>query len=188
MLSRASELFRPVSVDPWPEAGIEVELSADADERQALCRRLGLLGLDALRARGRLERSPDGKELHLRATLEAEAVQPCVVSLEPVRSHLLEPIERRWRLPGQGPLKAAAGEAEVLVDPEAVEVEPLEGRVIDLGEVVAEELALALDPYPRLEDAYERLPELGPDISVGEDEVTEGPFAVLQQLEEKRRR
>jgi hypothetical protein len=54
--------------------------------------------------------------------------------------------------------------------------------------VVAEELALALDPYPRLDDAYARLPELGPDVSLGEGEVTDGPFAVLEQLEVKRRR
>lgn len=184
MLSGAGELVRPVIVDPWPEGGIEVELVADAAERQALRRRLDLLGLEALRARGRFERSQDRQELHLVGELEAEVVQTCVVSLDPVRSHLAEPIERRWLLPGAG----TAPETDELVDPEAVDVEPLEEAVIDFGAVVAEELALALDPYPRLDDAYARLPELGPDVSLGEGEVTDGPFAVLEQLEVKRRR
>lgn len=184
MLSGAGELVRRVVVDPLPEGGIEVELAADAAERQALGRRLDLLGLEELRASGRVQRSQDGRELHLAGALEALVVQTCVVSLDPVRSRVAEPIERRWLLPGAGP----APESDELVDPEAVDVEPLEGAVIDFGAVVAEELALALDPYPRLEDAYARLPELGPDVSLGEGEITDGRFAVLEQLEVKRRR
>lgn len=36
-----------------------------------------------------------------------------------------------------------------MVDVERDEPEPLEGTILDLGEIVAEELALSLDPYPR---------------------------------------
>jgi uncharacterized metal-binding protein YceD (DUF177 family) len=182
MLSETGELVRRVVVDPLPEGGLEVELAADAAERQALRRRLDLLELEALRAHGHIQRH--GKELRLIGELEAVVAQTCVVSLDPVRSRLTEPFERRWLLPGAGP----APETDELVDPEAVDVEPLEGAVIDFGAVVAEELALALDPYPRLEDAYARLPELGPDVSLGEGEITDGRFTVLEQLEVKRRR
>ena len=63
------------------------------------------------------------------------------------------------------------------------------GRTIDLGEAMAEELALALDPYPRAADADDLvLRDLGPNISVGAEPPAESPFAALRQLAEKRAR
>ena len=32
------------------------------------------------------------------------------------------------------------------------DAEPLVGEIIDLGEIIAEEFSLSLDPYPRRED------------------------------------
>ena len=43
-------------------------------------------------------------------------------------------------------------EGEVEIDPEAEVPEPLADDQLDLGEVLAEELSLALDPYPRSPD------------------------------------
>jgi hypothetical protein len=56
---------------------------------------------------------------------------------------------------------------------------PLEGR-IDLGELAAETLALALDPYPRWEGA-DAVAEQG----MLADEFDAGPFAGLKALKDR---
>lgn len=178
-MAPTSEFDRHVVIEPWPEGGLEIALEATAAERRLLARRFDLIELPSLTASGSLERTADGRELGFRGELRAEVVQSCVVSLDPVASRIQEPIERRYR-------RLAPGEAlmgpELLVDPEAAEVEPLRATSIDLGEVVAEELGLALDLYPRARGAYERLPALGPDVSLGDAERPASPFAVLEDL------
>lgn len=180
--------MREVVIEPWPEGGLAVELRAAAEERARLARRLGLLRLDELAARGRLERDPGSGEIRLRGELEAALEQECVVSLEPVPARIRQPLERRWlRVEGQRP---PVQEPElVTLDQDAdkgEEVELVHGRTIDLGAAVAEELALALDPYPRAADADALLAgELAPYIGGG-TEPDDAPFAVLRQLQEKR--
>jgi hypothetical protein len=63
-----------------------------------------------------------------------------------------------------------------MVEPEEEEPpEPVGPRGIDLGEAVAQQLALALDPYPRAPGAA--LPE---DLRA--ETGAESPFAVLERL------
>lgn len=74
---------------------------------------------------------------------------------------------------------------EVVIDADADDPpEPLDSGGIDLGELAVQELAVALDPYPRHPDA-------GPAVSVGEASPVPGigrpagrphPFAVLGTL------
>jgi hypothetical protein len=183
-----NEFARPVVIEPWPEGGIALELSPDPAELRALARRFDLLELAELSASGRLERrGPD--EIWFTGRLEAEAAQACVVSLEPVPVRLQQPIERGWRRVA-GPIEpgtAATPPTLWLVDQD--EIEPLTGRTIDLGEVMAEELALALDPYPRRADAEALVSErLGPNISFGAAEPPEPSLAALAQLKDRRAR
>lgn len=184
-MAPGSEFSRSVTVEPWPDGGLEVDLQANAAERRALAARLELLELRSLRGRGRLERLGDGAEIGFRGRLEAEVVQPCTVTLEPVASTVVAPVERRYRPSAVG---APGPDPAELVDPDEVEVEPLAGPAIDLGEVLAEELALSLDPYPRVEDPYALLPDLGPDVTIGQEQPAASPFAVLRELHQKRAR
>jgi uncharacterized metal-binding protein YceD (DUF177 family) len=188
-LAPRNEFARPVVIEPWSEGGIAVELSADPSERRALARRFDLLELTSLRASGRLERRAPGGEIWFEGRLEAEVVQACVVSLEPVPATVREPIARGWRRLGTplAPGAAAAPPDLWLVDDD--EIEPVTGRAIDLGEAVAEELALALDPYPRAAGAEALVSErLGPNISFGAAEPPETPLAALTQLKDRRAR
>ena len=184
-----NEFSRKLVVDPWPEAGIDVDVSADPAERQALARRFDLLEVRSLRAHGRIERLEQPAELVFRGWLAADLVQTCVLSLEPVPATIRQAIERRYR-PG-----SAAADRERLQpkgaihlddeDAEDDEVEPVNGREIDLGEAIAEEFGLALDPYPRALGAAAIEPEaLGPHVSLGQAEP-EKPFAALRQLREE---
>jgi hypothetical protein len=184
-VSSTNELSRVVTIEPWPEGGIAFEVQAGPPELAALARRFELLELTALRGTGSLDRSPDGREIWLRGWLEAEGVQECVVSLEPVPTSIREPIERRYR-----PVVEQALPAEdAWIDPDEEEVEPAAGSRIDLGEVLAEHLGLCLDPYPRAAGADDLVLEhLGPDVHLGPPERPESPFAALRQLQEKRAR
>jgi uncharacterized metal-binding protein YceD (DUF177 family) len=185
-LPPTNEFSRKLVVDPWPEAGIDVDVDADPAERQALARRFDLLEVRSLRAHGRIERLEQPAELVFRGWLAADVVQTCVLSLEPVPATIRQAIERRYR-PG-----SAAADRERLqpkgaidLDDEDEEVEPVNGREIDLGEAIAEEFGLALDPYPRALGAAAIEPEaLGPHVSLGQAEP-EKPFAALRQLREE---
>jgi uncharacterized metal-binding protein YceD (DUF177 family) len=184
-----NEFSRRVVIEPWPEGGIAVELCAEPDERRALARRFGLLALHALTARGRVERVAGSRELRFEGWLEATLEQECVVSLEPVPASLREPVERRY-LPGQAQAAPAGPAVLVADDDDEDEVELVSGRTIDVGEAIAEELALALDPYPRAPAAEELIAaDLGDGVSFGAvAEPAEQPFAVLHRLEDKHAR
>jgi hypothetical protein len=54
--------------------------------------------------------------------------------------------------------------------------EPIEGDSIDIGEAVAQQLSLALDPYPRIGDSDDPLGD--PE----DQDEPEGPFAALRGL------
>jgi uncharacterized metal-binding protein YceD (DUF177 family) len=183
-----NEFSRRLVIDPWPDAGIEVDVSADAAERAALACRFDLVEVSSLRGRGRLERREDPIELVLRGWLEADVVQSCIVSLEPVPAKVRQPVERRYR--PEGARTAGQGRFQPVgaLDLDDDEAEPVAGREIDLGEAFAEELGLALDPYPRAADAAAiEATALGPYVRLGPAEARK-PLAALRQLQEKRAR
>jgi uncharacterized metal-binding protein YceD (DUF177 family) len=187
-VSPTSEFSRIVTVEPWPQGGMAFEVEADPAELAALARRFDLLELTMLRGTGRLDRSPDGRDIWLRGRLEADGVQECVVSLEAVPATVRERLERRYRPVDAIPERAAQDE-DAWIDPDEEEIEPLVGGRIDLGETMAEELGLCLDPYPRAPGAEALVVEhLGPDVRLGPPEPAESPFAALRQLQEKRAR
>ena len=115
-------------------------VAADAAERAALARRFSLLSLDRLEAEVRLERL-EGGVVRLTASFAAEAVQECVVTLEPVPARIAEDFTVLYG--------AAEAGRDIVLDSEAEPVEPLEGGRIDIGEAVAQQLSLSLDPFPR---------------------------------------
>jgi uncharacterized metal-binding protein YceD (DUF177 family) len=164
-------IARPVVVDPWPSGGIELSFEATPEECRALAERFDLVGVGRLAGQAQLERC--GKdEIRLRGRLQAEVVQCCVISLEDVRSTVAEAFECRFTRPGADVVDDLAWDQDV---------EPLEGPELDVGEIFAQQLALALDPYPRAADAYALVSrELGPNIAPGEDEP-EGALAVAMR-------
>jgi uncharacterized metal-binding protein YceD (DUF177 family) len=184
-----NEFSRRLAIDPWPDDAIAVDVRADPAERQALAERYGLLAVRSLWGRGLLERGSEPGELVLRGWLEADVVQACVISLEPVPVRLRQRVERRYRAVAAG----AAGRShlqphgmEVLMDEE--EVEPVIEGAIDLGEAFAEELGLALDPYPRVAGAALDADALTSHVSVGSEHGAGRPFAALRLLQEKHAR
>jgi uncharacterized metal-binding protein YceD (DUF177 family) len=162
------EFSRVVGVNTLPRGGRTIAIEADEAERAGLARRFDLLALDALQAR--LTLTPGrGDTVVVTGTLTAAVVQRCVVTLDPVPAAVEDEVEAVFAH------AAGRDEAEVEVDPLAAEVEPLADGRIDLGELTAQHLLLALDPYPRSPDA----PEPAAELPEGETK-TRRPFAVLK--------
>lgn len=172
------EFSHKVTVNPWPEDGFAVKLTATAAEREALKTRFDLADLQSLSASVGIEKKV--MELVLAGTIEAVVAQHCVVTLEPVTSSLEVPFERHYRPRHVLEKMAAAGEA-VGADDDDLDVDVLDGDEIDLGEAIAEELYLALDPYPRSGDADRALKELETRTGADEVETPTNPFEKLRK-------
>ncbi len=166
-MTAASEFSRPVEVSRLPEGGMEMVIAATPAECAALARRFSLLALDRLEAALRLEWVA-GRVLRLEATLSADVVQACVVTLEPVGSA----IEDRFVLL-YGP---AAETGNVMLREDEEVLEPIVDGRIDLGEAVAQQLSLAIDPFPRAP---------GATAQADPGEGITSPFAALANWREK---
>lgn len=153
-----------------PAAGSAYELEPTAAERTALAARFDLLSLEAFRAVLHLAPVRGGAVLRLTGRIEARVVQRCVVTLEPVPSDIDVPVDIVLR-----PADTLTGEIDHEED-----IEPYWDDCIDIGEIAAEELALALDPYPRSAAA-------GPRGEAGlvDSERPAGPFDDLARLRGK---
>jgi uncharacterized metal-binding protein YceD (DUF177 family) len=167
----AAEFSRPIDVAGLGDRAQSHAIAANPAERAALVRRFGLHALSRLEAQLSLRRRGE-RNVELSGDFAAELEQVCVVSLEPVPAE----IRRSFRQIYSADLPAESlGEVVVDADEEEDAPEPL-GSTIDLGEAVAQQLAVALDPYPRRPDA--QLPEIGAPAAAAED----GAFAALAKL------
>ena len=175
----APEFSHGVAVESLTDGETVIDIEADADERAALARRFGLLALDSLTAKVGLT-SVDGGLVRVHGTLAAKVTQACVVTLEPVMTRVEGSFERLY---GAGAPEEAGGP---ITDADAEESpEPFTHGAVDVGEAVAEQLALELDPFPRAPGAAFDGFSNG-SKSVGDDDTGDaGPFAVLARLKEK---
>ncbi len=177
-----AELSRVVVVaEVVTEGGRTMAVSADERERAALAERFGLAGIARLDAKVRLRPTPLG-DLDVRLALTAAVTQTSVVTLEPVDEAVEETFLLRFSRDADPEDDDDVGGAD---DP-LVEAWP--GAELDVGELVAQHLSLALDPYPR--GPGETLPEdvLGSDEAAGEEPENgekPNPFAVLREVRDK---
>ncbi|MGH6832500.1 MAG: YceD family protein, partial [Methyloceanibacter sp.] len=113
--------------------------------------------------------------------LRANVTQTCVVSLDPVEASLDVPVEVEfWPAALIEELERSAeeeGNLGLLDWPEAV----VDGR-IDLGPVIYETLATALEPYPKREGVSF---DWSQDPSEEAPSAKSGPFAALAALKRR---
>ncbi len=153
------------------ETGRQVTLSADAHMREAVAAIAGLRELPRLEANFDVVRSGSAG-LHVTGTVSATVGQTCVVTLEPVESDINEAVDLVFK-PGTD----GSAAAEVSLDADGPETEPLLDGVVDLGAVATEFLILGIDPYPRKPGAVFQAPST--------KEPFAGPFAGLAALQRK---
>lgn len=146
-------------------AGVTCDLEPEEAIRDRIARTLDLIELTAFSARLTVKPSHEGWTLSGRVT--AHVVQRCGLTLEPLpadidESFSIDLVQADPRSP-----------VEVDIDPEADGPDVVENGTIDLGVYAVEQLALALDPFPRKPGAVFEQPE---------QPAEESPFAVLKQF------
>ncbi|MBP2310760.1 YceD family protein [Azospirillum soli] len=180
----APEFSRIVRADAVHRADVVETIEATEAERKALAERFELEAIDRLVATVRLRSVRGGQMVRVAGELEADVVQTCVVTLDPVPAHVTESFGALFAPESMIPKE----EDEIEIDPNISEEdipEPMTNGRVDIGELTAQHLSLALDPYPHAEGV-----EFAGYGDAGEDEDDGGvvepekpnPFAALERL------
>ena len=160
-----TELHRPLEVARVATLGSHEKISADAKECQSLAARFQVPKIHAVTA-ALQAKSWRGGGMKISGQAFIDLDQVSVVSLETFRSQTTIPVERYF-------LNIPAGEN----NESEQDIDPIVNGIIDLGEVVAESIALELDPYPRMPgEAFQSVIEDDP----AHDEKPPNPFNVLK--------
>jgi uncharacterized metal-binding protein YceD (DUF177 family) len=158
------ELDCLIPLDRIGAHGLDVVVEASTTERAALAARMGIPAVRSLVCRFRVTRNGADRFTAI-GHLSAHVVQTCVISLDEFSAE----VDEHFRLSF-----VPAGEEADDIDPEdPVDEIGYRGSVLDLGEAAAEQLGLALDPYPRRPGAT--LPEHGAEPAPAH------PFDVLRR-------
>lgn len=169
-MSETPEFSRPVPIDTIG-AGVALhKVEADTDECAALAARFQLEAMADLSAEAEIRR--DGPVIYVKGRAKARVTQSCVVTGNPVSSRVEAEFDLRFL-----PESAPPVEEEIELSADECETMPYNGSTIDIGEATAQTIALALDPFPRSENAEQALRDAG---VISEEEA--GPFGALAGL------
>lgn len=163
---------RPLRVAEIPSGGRSVRITANVQECAAVAALLHLPAVASLEAQ--LEMSPFGKDgAAVSGTIRARVTQTCVATSEDFETDIEAPVSIRYSTDGIDP-NAEVDLEEMLASLDAEDPPDLlvDGR-IDLGAIITEFLALALDPYPR---------KPGTEFAAPAEETGSSAFAALSAL------
>lgn len=143
-------------------------------ERRRLAGRFGITAINTMRAD--LKMTLDGNKIEAKGHLAADIIQMCAISGEDFPVRISEPIALRFvpQVQDYNPDE----EIEISAD-DCDEIE-YEGASFDLGEAIAQSLALAIDPFAEGPNANKARVEhkLGGDVA-------SGAFAALSAFKTK---
>lgn len=147
-----------------------VVLEPDEAQRRRLAGRFSITAIDAMKAE--LQLAFDGITVEAKGRLTARIVQACAISGEDFPVIIDEPIDLRFVRP-----TTFQPNEEIEITADVCDEIEYEGTAFDLGEAVAQTLALAIDPFAEGPNADKARAEHG----LGGD-ITSGPFAALSAL------
>lgn len=185
----APEFSRVVRADAVHRGEVVETIEATEAERKALAERLELEAIDRLVATVRLRSVRGGQMVRVTGELEADVVQTCVVTLDPVPAQVSDRFGALFAPESLVP----DPEDEIEIDPAVAEEdipEPMANGRIDIGELTAQHLSLALDPYPRADGVeFAGFAEMDgemdgeePGDGASEEPEKPNPFAALERL------
>lgn len=184
------EFSRPLDVDMIDRHGKRQVIAATDDESQALAKRFDLLSLQDLKAELSVMPHAGGTKYEVTGQITAKVVQESVISGKPVETMIRQDVSAWYadetRIASFEKAKKQRDRSDIEeeheIKTEEQEPETVTNGAIDLGEVAAQFLGLALDDFPRSEDENEGA---GDHIEVNPDETRDNPFAKLAQLKDK---
>ena len=170
-----SEFSKILLAEALGEAAKFVRLEANAVECAALAVRFELVSVESLVGDLIIERIKGSEIIRVRGRMSAEIQQFCVISGETVRGNLVESVDERFSSSDETGI-----EIEIAFEEENPPEPIMEGK-IDLAEIIAQYLAVAIDPYPRAPGA--KIPQQYQDEEGDMLETRKNPFEVLSSLQ-----
>lgn len=173
------ELSRIVEIADLRDPRTTLEFRATDEEAAALAARFGVEGIRNLKASVVLTPFASGNKVALKARFEAEIVQNCVVTLAP----LVNRVEGEFLAEFvQDAFTDNHDDIEFAIDDDDPPEPIVDGR-IEIGELIAQNLGLAIDPFPRAPGVVFEGMILGneaPQATMKDGRPN--PFAVLERL------
>jgi len=145
----APEFSRPLTLAEAGRQGRVLTVEATAEECAAVAARFDLLALDTLE--GQLSFMVEGPRITISGSLHAVATQRCVATQQPLPITVDAPLH--VILVPAAQLEADGEEAEIELEDGALDIMGYTDGHFDVGDVLAETLALALPLFPRSPDA-----------------------------------
>ena len=155
-----------------PAAGYELDIVPGLEELRALAEWADVDEVPSLKAHVSV-RAQSKTRFFEEIQLDADVVQSCVVTLQPVRTHIARSFTRVLHLRPGVERFADGGQVAATVVAEDSPDE-IDSPVYDLGTPLREELALAIDPYPRAPGVVFESP--------ADEDRPESPFAALRKF------
>ncbi len=176
------EFSRVIEVERLIDGESDLTLEAKVEEAANLAKRFDIEKINQLVAKIHLINDRSGGYVQLRGTIEADIIQTCVVTLKPMPVKITAPIIRNY----SASANKQAEPVEIDISGDYAEPpEPIIQGVIDIGEAVAEQLALEIDPFPRSSgtefQGFSSDSAISGQSEPDSDEPT-GPFAILAKL------
>lgn len=157
------EFSAPVDLADLAPSRARFEIEADAKTRARIAVRLGAPEVERLS--GEFVLKPTWRGLMVEGRLRARLARQCVASLTAMTEEIDTPFTIAFA-------REAASEPDRNEDAAFDAPEPLQGDTLDLGELLVQELALTMNPYPRRTDA-------DPLEATGGEPERDSPFAAL---------
>ncbi len=147
-------------------------VAATAEECKALAKRFKILDVKNLSAEFTIRQDQEEGCFKVTGYLKAHVTQACVITLSPVDEYIEEQVNIKIRVSPQ-----EDDDLEGFYDDDSNDdIENIKDTKIDIGELIAQYLALSLDPYPRKDTSS--APKQG-------QAVKENPFSILSSLTKK---
>ena len=175
-----TELSREMSLEDLTSELTEFQFEASADECRALAERFGILALLHLKVTGVVGRATAGGDIDLSGHIRAALEQNCSITLEPTREDINTSFKIRFsdRISEDTPI----GQIEEELGDRSFE--PMPAGPVDVGEIAAQYLSLAINLFPRTSGAT-----LDPSalegvaiLSEEDDRETRSPFSSLKKI------
>ena len=161
------EFSKIIDINKASANGREYQLTPTKDDCDKIAARLGVNGVENFS--GALTVQTSKHQIKVQGSLRAQLLRECVASLEPMTENIEEAIDIEFLR--RAPIVVEGAEED---EPFWEQPEVHESDELDIGELLVQQLSLAMAPFPRKEGAASLAEEYG---QIG----SASPFAGLRE-------
>jgi len=180
-----------VRAESVPSAGQWIKLVANESECKAMADRADIKGIKSLEAKIHLLPKNSGHVIEVRGSFCADVIQECAITLEQIESHIEEEFSAWYAnyhqaasfTRAQHEMQSRLTAEEQPMMEEQDDPEPMIDGCIDVADLVAQYLVLAINPYVRV-DGVEAETDSPPKQTV-HGTIRPNPFAALKNWRPK---